>query len=76
MICDTKKQERGTMFRYEDEKLNRKMKGSHILLTPATCKCNKQSDIRCPVCDYGLAICSVCGKAENELDSECEKGEQ
>ena len=46
-------------------------KNAHILLTPATCKCNKQSDIRCPVCDYGLAICSVCGKAENELDSEC-----
>lgn len=43
----------------------------HILITPETCPCDKQSDISCNVCDGGLAICSRCGKAEVELDGPC-----
>lgn len=33
-----------------------------------TCNCNKPS---CPVCEWGASICSVCGKAEAELDQPC-----
>ena len=47
------------------------MKNGHILLTVKTCKCDKQSDYPCPVCDGGLAVCSLCGKAEIELDQPC-----
>lgn len=43
----------------------------HIIITPATCPCNKMSDESCNVCDGGLAICAVCGKAEIELDDLC-----
>lgn len=43
----------------------------HLLITPETCPCDKQSDISCNVCDGGLAICSRCGKAEAELDGPC-----
>lgn len=43
----------------------------HVLITPATCDCNKLSDDPCPVCDGGLAMCSVCHKAEAELDEPC-----
>lgn len=44
---------------------------SHVLITPETCPCDKQSDQSCNVCDGGLAICSVCGKAEIELEGPC-----
>ena len=44
----------------------------HVLLTPETCPCDKQSDISCNVCDGGLAVCSLCGKAEAELDRPCQ----
>ena len=46
----------------------KKTKRGHILTTPQTCDCDKQSDIPCPVCDWGLGICKVCGAAEVELD--------
>ena len=45
----------------------------HLLITPETCPCDKQSDTSCNVCDGGLAICSRCGKAEAELDGPCAK---
>ena len=43
----------------------------HVLITPATCDCDKLSDYPCPVCDGGLAICSVCNKGEVDLDGPC-----
>lgn len=43
----------------------------HILFTKETCLCNKWSDYPCDVCDGGLAICSLCGKAEAELSTPC-----
>jgi len=43
----------------------------HILMTPQICPCDKTSDIPCPVCDMGLAVCCVCGAAEIELDKSC-----
>ncbi len=30
-----------------------------------------KDDIRCPICDGGLSICSVCGGAEIELEYPC-----
>lgn len=45
---------------------------SHVLFTNVTCPCDKSSDAPCNVCDGGLAICSVCGKAESELDERCD----
>lgn len=45
----------------------------HVLLTPSSCNCDKQSQ-RCPVCDFGLGICSICNKAEAELDEPCISG--
>jgi len=43
-------------------------KFTHKLLTINTCKCDKQSDNPCCVCDMGLAVCEWCGAAECELD--------
>lgn len=43
----------------------------HVIITPETCHCNKMSDESCNVCDGGLAICAICGKAEIELDGLC-----
>jgi hypothetical protein len=43
----------------------------HKLLTPETCKCNKNSDQKCPVCDWGLGVCEWCGAAESQLDNNC-----
>lgn len=43
----------------------------HVLLTTETCPCDPESDQKCPVCDYGLSICSLCGKAEAGLDGPC-----
>lgn len=43
----------------------------HILFTKETCPCDKQSDAPCLICDGGLAVCSVCHKAETELDGPC-----
>jgi hypothetical protein len=42
----------------------------HVLITTQTCN-HADEDASCPVCDGGLAICSICGKAEVELDSPC-----
>ena len=38
----------------------------HILMTSEDCDCGGKTD-RCPVCDWGLGQCKVCGKAEIEL---------
>lgn len=38
----------------------------HILITPRTCDCDKDKE-SCPVCTWGLDICSICGAAEYEL---------
>lgn len=43
----------------------------HIILTPKDCGCIKDPDYNCPICDGGLAVCTVCGKAEIELDQPC-----
>jgi hypothetical protein len=40
----------------------------HVLLTPETCPCDKNDYERdCPVCDWALNVCSVCGGAEADL---------
>ena len=33
-----------------------------------TCNCD---NVACPICDGGLAICTVCGGAEGTLTSDC-----
>lgn len=50
----------------------------HIYITPKTCEPCKEdresaeeSYRRCMICDGGLSQCSVCGQAENELESTC-----
>lgn len=45
----------------------------HVLITRQTCGCyrNEEQGGSCNVCDGGLAICSICGKAEVELDLPC-----
>lgn len=43
----------------------------HVILTPKDCGCIKDTDYSCPICDGGLAVCAVCGKAEVELDQPC-----
>lgn len=44
-----------------------KIDPQHII---KACTCNKGN---CPICDWGLAVCAVCGKAEAELIETCEK---
>lgn len=44
----------------------------HKIMTPATCKhklkdLDSHAESECPVCDYGLKICEVCGMAEADL---------
>lgn len=43
----------------------------HVLITPATCRCKRYADYPCSICDGGLAVCSLCGAAEIELDGPC-----
>lgn len=43
----------------------------HVLKTSANCGCTKGTDEKCPVCEWGASVCSVCGKAEVELDEPC-----
>lgn len=38
----------------------------HIFVEHANCE-----EIHCPICDGGLAVCSVCDGAEGSLPSEC-----
>lgn len=40
----------------------------HILHTSLTCPCDKENDSPCVVCDWGLAVCRICGAAECELN--------
>lgn len=42
----------------------------HTLLTPKTCKCDKESG-HCMVCDGGLSVCAICGEGEAGLDNPC-----
>ncbi len=46
------------------------MNTQHIITKPSECDCSKETE-RCPVCDWGLAVCRICGKAESELDGKC-----
>jgi len=48
----------------------------HTLTTPENCHCDKKNNIsslinECPVCDWGLSVCSVCNKGESELEGPC-----
>lgn len=44
---------------------------SHVLLDHREeCPYHARHEI-CPMCDGGLAICAVCGKAEIELNEPC-----
>ncbi len=54
----------------------------HTLVTRETCGCDPDSYTSCPICDGGLALCSVCGGAEGWMTTDCpgehvpyEKGE-
>jgi hypothetical protein len=50
------------------------MNKNHVLITPGTCDCRTKGDdapLSCPVCDSGLSVCALCGKAEVELDGPC-----
>ena len=50
----------------------KKTETGHVLLTPETCdKKNHAEYNRCPVCDWRLAICARCGKAERDLEQRC-----
>jgi hypothetical protein len=46
----------------------------HVLLTVETCKCTR-TDGQCPVCDWGLGVCAICGAAESQLDEHECKGQ-
>jgi hypothetical protein len=61
--------EGGTMNTKSDQPSMTTDKG-HVLLTRQTCPCKGQND-RCPVCEWGLAVCALCGAAEIELDRRC-----
>ncbi len=46
----------------------------HLLYTPTTCPYRDDRDHEnrpCAICDAGLSICSLCGKAEIELREPC-----
>jgi len=47
-------------------------KKGHTLITSESCECDKKSPFPCYVCDGGLAICEICGKAEIELREPCD----
>jgi len=52
----------------------------HVLHTNDDCPYpHKHGDVydidNCPVCDWGLAICRKCGKAECDLEKPCIDGE-
>lgn len=42
----------------------------HEIRTPKTCPCDKSTG-NCPTCDWGLAVCLKCGRAEIDLDKSC-----
>lgn len=44
----------------------------HKIMTPKTCKKRIEDPVKhqmddCPICDWGLKVCEVCGKAEMDL---------
>lgn len=43
---------------------------NHKFMTPQECKCSKWEG-NCPICDGGLAYCTVCKGAEGSLPTEC-----
>ncbi len=46
----------------------------HLLFTTKTCPCDKTSDTsKCPVCDWGLQVCEICGGGEAQLEESCIK---
>ncbi len=60
------------------ERLYGKYMTKHIIMTSADCrakhggKCPYDGEMnQCPICDWGLNICKVCGKAEIELRTPC-----
>jgi len=44
----------------------------HKLIKPTDPHPKWHREGHCPICDGGLGICSVCGKAESELDQPCQ----
>lgn len=62
----------GRKIAIEGLKKCQKTKNGHLLMNVETCSFNHSHyNHGCPVCDGGLAICLICGKAEAELDHEC-----
>jgi hypothetical protein len=44
----------------------------HVIKTSQDCKdCSSDTDADCPVCDWGLAVCSECGEYEEGLKLPC-----
>jgi hypothetical protein len=43
----------------------------HDIIKPSDSHTHSE-DVRCAICDGGLAICKRCGRAEAELDEPCE----
>jgi hypothetical protein len=67
-IDDFEPEETEAQLRFNAEMLAEESRAAgHVLLNPATCPCDKQSDTPCPVCDHGFAICAKCGWAGEGL---------
>lgn len=66
-VDDAKALRMGQAFHAGVEQLSKRK--DHVLLTPKTCRCNKNGS--CPVCDHELAVCSVCKGGESDLSAAC-----
>src|ERR1043165_8395065 len=44
----------------------------HVLIKPTDPHSHSEESL-CAICDGGLAVCKICGKAEAELDEPCER---
>ena len=46
----------------------------HRIRDTRHCLCNRETEERCPTCDWGLSVCFDCNRAEAELDQPCDDG--
>jgi hypothetical protein len=51
----------------------KKVSNGHLIFEPKDPHPNLHKEVNCVICDGGLAVCSVCGKGEVELDQPCSK---